>query len=162
MEQYICPESDIPTHLYRINYPDARTSFLSEEGFRAAVTTRTFGAGEMSNFKDAIEKDFTWSCRDPLPFISLFSDREHAENWGRKLGRGCNSSKEAWTLHIVDTSQLKLTTSFFKPSDLVKNLSVNIPERAQQHILGAFICMHRIPLAALIAQRSSEQVENGM
>ena len=118
MEEYICSPSDIPTLLYRTDYPGARTSFLPEEGFRAADTTRTFGAGEIDEFKAAIEKQFSWSCRDPLPFISLFSDREHAENWGCERHRKDGSLKDDGTLHIIDTTHLNMTTCFFKLVDL--------------------------------------------
>jgi hypothetical protein len=162
MEDYVCCDSDIPEELYRVDYHGARTNFSPEEGFRAGDTTRIFGTGELNIFKRAVEKHFTWSCHDPLPFISLFSDREHAENWCRKQPwLGNDSFHGDWSLHIIDTTQLKMTTPFFKLSNLVDKLNLDIPRGAQQHIQGAFICLHRIPLSALVGQRSPEQVDNG-
>ena len=99
MNEYVCSDRDIPSKLYRVHYPGSRTAFSSQQGFTASDTTKTFGSDELDDFKRAIEKHFTWSYRDPLPFISLFSDQEHAENWGRKEPwRGKEGSKCDWTL----------------------------------------------------------------
>jgi hypothetical protein len=138
------------------------STFSPEEGFRAGDNTKALGTGELNSFKRAVEKHFTWSCHDALPFISLFSDQDHAENWGRKHPWYKISSLDRdWTLHIIDTTQLKTTTPFFKLSNLVEKLNLTIPAGALQHVQGAFICMHRIPETALAGQRNPQQVEKG-
>jgi hypothetical protein len=81
MDRYICSNFDLPDELYRGHYPESRTTFSSLEGFTAAHTTKTFDTNELAEFKQAIKNQFTWSCRANLPFVSLFSDREFAENW---------------------------------------------------------------------------------
>ena len=122
-------------------------------------TTTTFGPGELNEFKQAIEKHFTWGCRDRLPFISLFSDRSHAENWGcKEPWRGHGTSEGGWALHTVSTIHLE-SKSFFKLSDLVEKLCLEIPEGAKQHIHGAFICLHHIPATAIVEKRSGEEVQ---
>jgi hypothetical protein len=99
MNEYVCSDRDIPSKLYRVHYPGSRTAFSSQQGFTASDTPKTFGSDELDDFKRAIEKHFTWGCRDPLPFISLFSDQEHTKNWGRKEPwRGKEGSKCDWTL----------------------------------------------------------------
>lgn len=131
MDRYICLARNVPRELYRVDYPGSRTAFSSRQGFVASDTTRTFGVNELNDFKQAIEKQFTWSCREPLLFISLFSDREHAENWGlREPWHKKNSSEGGWSLHIINTDEIKNTVSFFKLKDLVKELSLEIPEDA--------------------------------
>jgi len=112
-------------------------------------------------FKRAIVKHFTWSCRDPLPFISLFSDREHAENWGRKEPWGVNESSEgSWALYTIDTAEL-INTNFFKLSDLVEKLSLEIPLGARQHIKSAFLYLHHVPAKAIVENKTPAEVEKG-
>jgi hypothetical protein len=160
MEEYSC--SDVPDKLYRVDYPGSRTTYSIQKGFKAGDTTKSFGADEMNDFKRAIEKQFTWSCRDPVPFISLFSDRRHAENWGRKEPwRGNHGLEGVWALYVIDTTELKKTTFFFKLSNLIEKLNLDIPKGAQQHIEGAFVCLHRIPPTAIVEKRTSAQVEEG-
>ena len=43
----------------------------------------------------------------------------------------------------------------------MEKLSLDIPERAEQHIQGAFICLHRIPVIAIVERRTPTQVEEG-
>lgn len=160
MESYRC--SDVPPKLYRIDYPGSRTTWTSQEGFKATDTSRTFGGKDLLDSKRSIEKSFTWSCRDPSPFISLFSDREHAENWGcREPWLGNHRTEGGWTLYVIDTTESRRTTLFFNFSSLVRGLSLDIPERAQQHVEGAYLSLHRIPPAAVIEERTPAQVEEG-
>ncbi len=57
MESYIC--SDVPPELYRVDYPGSRTTWTSQEGFKATDTSRTFDGKDLLNFKRSIEKNFT-------------------------------------------------------------------------------------------------------
>ena len=160
METYVC--SDVPPELYRVDYPGSRTTWTSQEGFKATDTSRAFGEKDLPDFKESIVRSFTWGCRDPLPFISLFSDREHAENWGcKKPWLGNHRSEGGWALYVIDTTELRSTTLLFKLSNLVRRLSLNIPQGAQQHIEGAYLCLHRIPTAAIVEKRTPAQVEEG-
>ena len=97
-----------------------------------------------------------------MSFVSLFSDREHAENWGCKepwrAGRGCNDD---WSLCVIDTTVLKDTNRFLKLSDLLEELDLDLPVRAGQHIRGAFLCLHRIPIEAIVEERSPGEVRAG-
>lgn len=162
MDPYVCSKFEIPDTLYRVDYSTSRTAFSSTEGFSAADTTKIYAANEMTEFKQAIVNQFTWSCRADLPFISLFSDREHAENWGRlEPWRGHQSPKGDWSLCVIDRTVLKGTGRFFKLNDLIEELSLTIPNPAVQHIRGAFLCLHRIPAEAIVETRNPEEVEKG-
>jgi hypothetical protein len=150
MDSYIYSESDLPHKFYRVHYPENRTTFSSQRWLYRYGQEQDFGANELSEFKRAIEKQFTWGCRDSLPFISLFSDREHAENWGLKEpGRGNRGSEENRSLNVINTAKMINANHFFKLSDLVEKLDLDIPEGAGQHIEGAFLCLHHIPLRQL-------------
>jgi hypothetical protein len=160
MESYIC--ADIPHELYRMDYPGSRTTYTSEAGFKAADTNKTFESSNLHDFKQAVENQFRWSCRDPLPFISLFSDRKHAENWRhKKPWHGSPDQEGHWALYVINTTELRKTTSIFKLGSLIAVLNLDIPEGAQQHIQGAYLCLHRIPPAAIIQKRTPAQVEEG-
>lgn len=104
-------------------------------------------------------RQFTWNYRGPLPFISLFSEREHAENWGLKepWQQRPNSLTKQWTLFAINTEVLE-DAVFFSLKELVEDHQVQIPDAAKQHIHGAYICLHRIPAAAITDQRNPNQV----
>ena len=69
MNEYIC--QDLPSELYRVHYPGSRTTFSTEHGFEAPDTITAFGPDKLNGFKLAVQKHFTWGCRDSLPFISF-------------------------------------------------------------------------------------------
>ena len=162
MEEYVCSIWDLPSKLYRVHYAGCRTAFSSQQGFVASDTTKTFRSGGLNECRQAIEKQFTWSCREPLPFISLFSDERHAEDWGRKEPwRGQQRPNGNWTLHIIDTVELRKTTHLFRLSDLAVKLCLDIPEGAKQHIHGAFLCLHHIPASAIVESKTPADIEEG-
>ena len=80
MDGYRCYVEALPRQLYRVDYPGSQTIFSYEEGFKAADTT-TFYGKDIKTFKEAGMNHLNWAYRGALPFISVFSDREHAENW---------------------------------------------------------------------------------
>lgn len=65
MDRYICFSGDIPDELYRVDYPQNRRFFSSQDGFVAANTAATFGADELNDLKQAIEKHFKWGFWSP-------------------------------------------------------------------------------------------------
>jgi hypothetical protein len=162
MDQYVCSRWDLPNELYRVHYAGSRTSFSSQQGFAASDTTKTFRYDELNEFKQAIRKQFTWSCRESPPFVSLFSDKRHAEDWGREEPwRGRQGPDEDWTLYVINTVELPETTQVFRLSDLVEKLSLGIPEVAKQHIQGAFLCLHHIPASAIVASKTPSEIKRG-
>ncbi|PWY79406.1 hypothetical protein BO94DRAFT_168236 [Aspergillus sclerotioniger CBS 115572] len=122
--EYCLSNKYLPSRLYRIDYPGSRTSYTRSEGFMAADRRKTYEDQADAIFKRDIVKQFTWSCRDPVPFISLFSDREHAENWGLKQpwrGTATYLSCSDWALYVIDTDRLD-DACFFRLKDLVECL----------------------------------------
>ena len=163
MEKYILSNEDVPSTLYRIDYPGSRTIYSQVGGFVAADRMKVYEGQKDAEFRRDIEKQFTWGCRDPLPFISLFSDREHAENWGlRQPWRGNTShlSHNDWALYVIDTSRLG-DTCFMSLRDLVDGLKLILPDKASQHIPGTYVCLHRIPSAAVVERIGPKQVQYG-
>jgi len=162
MDEYVCSRRDLPKELYRVHYTGSRTSFLSQQGFAASDTAKIFRSDELDEFKQSIRKQFTWSCRESLPFISLFSDKRHAEDWSRKEPwRGHQDPDEDWALYVINTVELAKTTQVFRLKDLVEKLSLGIPEVAEQHIQGAFLCLHHIPASAIVANKTPSEIKRG-
>ncbi|THV50027.1 hypothetical protein BGAL_0168g00090 [Botrytis galanthina] len=160
MDEYVCSRWDLPNELYRVHYVGSRTSFSSQQGFAASDITKNFHYNESNEFKQAIKKQFTWSCREPPAFISLFSDKQHAENWGlKKPWCGHQSPDEDWTLYVINTVELLKTTQVFRLHDLVEKLSLDIPDVAKQHIQGAILCLHHIPTSAIVASRTPSEIK---
>ncbi|RYC78769.1 hypothetical protein BFJ63_vAg18357 [Fusarium oxysporum f. sp. narcissi] len=151
----------LPMELYRVHYPGSRTTFSLKEGLVAADTTKIYN-DEVSLWR-AIVKQFTWNSREASPFISLFSDQEHAENWAMKepwRGTVRDAQEDGWTLFTIDT-QLLGDAWLCKVSQLVSTLKLQIPDRAAQHIDGSFLCLHKIPALAITQERDSAQVKEG-
>lgn len=92
-------------------------------------------------------------------FVSLFSDRIHAENWGcREPWRISNTQSGQWTLCTIDTSSLE-EVYVFKVRRLIDALGVEIPKRAEQHQEGSYICLHKIPVHAMVEERDGGDIE---
>ncbi|EED14475.1 hypothetical protein TSTA_106850 [Talaromyces stipitatus ATCC 10500] len=160
MNQYCCRPEELPLHLYRVHYPESQTT-LTGEGLKATDTTTLYGNSthELSLFKQAVEDHFTWGYRGRSPFISFFSDRNHAENWGcTEPWRGSNPHSEEWTLCTIDISLLD-GVHVFKVSRLVDALGVRIPKRAEQHEGGSYICLHKVPAHAIREKRAGINVK---
>lgn len=157
--EYRLSNESVPSRLYRIDYPGSRTGYSGSEGFIAAHRTKTYADQANSEFKRDIVKQFTWDCRDPVPFISLFSDREHAENWGLKQpwrGKAPYLSRSNWALYVIDTNRLE-DACFFRLQDLVEDLGLRLPDKADQHVSGTYI-----PPAAIVERIDPEQVKIGI
>ncbi|KJK73966.1 hypothetical protein H634G_10755 [Metarhizium anisopliae BRIP 53293] len=158
MEAYRVPNDKLPRELYRVDYPESRTTYNPGEGFVAGDSAKNY-EGDIYDSKQDIIKQFTWSYRNPLPFISLFSDLEHAENWGlEEPWRDPSSSARGnWTLYVVDT-ELLVDPTFFRLADLVQRLQLQIPEKAQQPIDGAYLCLQRIPASSIMKHRDWKEI----
>ncbi|CAG9948786.1 unnamed protein product [Clonostachys rosea f. rosea IK726] len=160
MNQYRCRPEELPPNLYRVQYSESQTT-RTDEGLKAVNTTTVYGDSEHERalFKQAVGRHLTWSYRGRSPFVSLFSDRNHAENWGcAEPWRGSKPYREQWTLYTIETSLLG-ETYVFKVSELVDTLGVRIPERADQHKRGSYLCLHRVPAYAILEERAGRDVK---
>ena len=70
-------------------------------------------------------------------------------------------SAKCWAVHEVDGIEFRRVTYIFRLSNLVKRLSLDVPERASQHIQGTFICLYRIPASAIMESRTPAEIEYG-
>jgi len=130
----------------------------------ATHRSKVYYENDVDEFKRDIVKQFTWWCDDPIPFISLFSDREHAENWGLKrpwLGKKRHLPHDNWALYVIDTAQLE-DVYFFRLNYLVEVLGLELPDKASQHIGGTYLCLYNIPVTAIVERLDPAEVEDSM
>ncbi|KAI0377670.1 hypothetical protein F5Y04DRAFT_284738 [Hypomontagnella monticulosa] len=162
MDQYRLKPKDLPSWLYRVQYPESQTGRDSEGLFAADMTTAFRGDDPLIRelFKQAVQNHFTWSYRDSSPFISFFSDRRHAINWGRKEPWDSqHTPRLEWALCTIDTCTSQLRgVEIFKVEKLVDVLGVKIPEGARQHQGGAYICLHEIPACAIVQSEPASTI----
>jgi hypothetical protein len=72
------------SHFYiELSTPVAKQPTFQNKAF-APQTPQKPIPSRISEFRSDVVKHFTWSCKESLPFINLFSDIEHAENWELK------------------------------------------------------------------------------
>jgi hypothetical protein len=116
-------------------------------------------------FKSDIVEHFTWPGREPLPFISLFSDLYHAANWGLKQPWKDYTTyylSAEWTVGFVN-KKLLVVPYLFKLDDLVDDLKLTLPDKALQHMKGhILICLHNVPAPAIYAHWDPQEAKRGM
>ena len=105
------------------------------------------------DFRASVEAHFTWPDRNPTPYISLFSDPRHAENWALQR----DSSVK---LLRIDT-RLMPESCFFQLAELVRMLNLKIPKGADTHIPRAYLALHQIPDSAIVHVMNHAQIQNG-
>lgn len=167
MDEYRCSVNDLPQRLYRVDYLGSQTTCSDEDGFQAADTTTLYSKDKMDLFKEAVVNHLDWNSHGASPFISVFSDREHAENWAckepwrSKFMREDTLESGRWTLSVTNPAALN-ETYVFQVKRLEGCLGFKIPSNARQNERsGEYLCLHKIPIIAIIEKRNSEQVQNG-
>ena len=157
MDFFRCTQEELPSQLWRVQYKCSQTK-ESDEGNLLAADTHTFyddSQEDLEDFRQSVTDHCTWKHREPTPYISLFSDEDHARNWAMKP---FNSTGDDCTLLTIDTKMLE-GVYVFRLQTLVDDLSIKIPEKASGNIPRAYICLHRIPNAAIIQIKTKEQMQ---
>ena len=164
MDAYRLSNQWLPPELYRVDYHGSRTIYSQTEGFLAAHRTKVYGSLDINVFRRDLEKYFTWSSQVPTPFISLFSDWDHAENWGLEqpwASHVIHHRSGHWTLRVIDTRRL-VEPYIFRSEDLVNSLELKLPDEAKQHTEDTFLCLYAIPVAAVVEHWDPQEVKNGI
>ena len=160
MEKFRRRRAELPANLYRVQYPGCQTA-LSGNGLQAKETNVTYTEDDMNAFRESIIKQLTWGHRGDQPYITCFSEKDHAENWACKEPWSHGEyGNESWSLLTIDT-ELMPETYVFSLKDLVTQLDLALPEMASQHVKGGYLCLHRIPTTAIVYSASAREVKNG-
>ena len=130
--------------LYRVQTSDSATKF--QNGALTARGTRYPPHTVASRADWFLQEHFSWSSREPSPFISLFGSEKHARKWAASLakkrpGMVCN-------VYGIDPVELGHKT-MFDASVLAERLHVNLPQSARSQVNGEFLVLHAIPARAI-------------
>ena len=160
MEKFRRSPAVLPRNLYRVQYPWCQTA-LSGNGLAAKDTNVTYSEDEMDAFGESITNQLTWHYRGAQPYITCFSDKDHAENWVLKEPwNPSERDKDSWSLLTID-ARLMPEIYVFKLDYLETHLELELQERATQHKKGAYLCLHTIPTSAIVNSASPREVKEG-
>lgn len=163
MDALSCDLDKLPRYLYRVHYPRSQTTYSKLAGLEARDTETVYEdtpAGQ-NMFRDTVRRHLTWNSRQTTPFISLFSNRDHAVNWGWKESWRCYGPFEKdWSLITISTELLaECGSTVFRLSDLADRWGIEvIPEKARQHVKGEYLCLHRVPAKAILEVAPRDEI----
>ncbi|CAG8724449.1 2465_t:CDS:2, partial [Acaulospora colombiana] len=132
---------DYPLTLYRVQYEGCQTR--RDRSSNELRATSSAIPQTKSELREMVDKHLDWACWEPSPFISLFSDEEHAINWGRRLLRrrwGMRNKK----FTLLSFQIPEQTAMVFSVSDLQTSLGVVTWNGKLAH--DEYLCFGRIPL----------------
>lgn len=167
MNKFCLSPNDVPTSLYRVQYEDSMTAYDIHEGLEAADTVTFYdedGEDEqeaedtLQEFGDAVEQHLGWDTDYESMFISLFSQRRHAENW--MLDRYTCLGSRNCTLLQISTAALN-GFFIFRAEEIVDALSLSIPEAAQASVAKEYLTAHYIPPRVIIRSQSADEILAG-
>lgn len=136
------------------------------EGLEAIDTVTLYDVGRdeeeeddtIQEFGDAVEQHLSWVRHYESIFISLFSQRRHAENW--MLDRHKRLGSRNCTLLQIDTTTLN-GFFIFRAQEIVDALSLSTPEAAQASVAGEYLIAHYIPPRAIIRSQTVDDIIAG-
>ncbi|KAG8814488.1 hypothetical protein FRC19_001708 [Serendipita sp. 401] len=143
MHPYHLRQEDFPITLYRVHYPGSQTTFSEHFGFQSASN---FTPYRTNGLRNAVTYHIDWQCNTPSPFISTFSNREHALNWAR-IWRGNHNLQDC---QIVELRILANDgVAVFRLADLVNALGITTTLEPSQY-RSEYLCFHNIPARAVV------------
>ena len=160
---------DLPNKLYRVQYPSCQTRFYhhfhdgQDPELRANDTTAFYQHHhQLVAFRVNVRNHIDWKYYGSRPFITVFSDKEHAINWALRAPWNTDQKGSSnCQLYTIDTTLLGPKIYVFKLSTLVDHLDITIREEAEQDTHGAYLFLHRVPGKAIIPGQTREELVQG-
>ncbi|KAK2738163.1 hypothetical protein FQN55_000783 [Onygenales sp. PD_40] len=144
MDVHKLDPNDLPhKRLYRVQYDESMTGYDVHDGLEAEDTLGN------DDFKGAVKRHLNWDRRRSM-FISLFSDKRHAENWLWKR-RSTNGK-----ILEIDPTQLEY---IYRAQDLVNVLRLKVRDEAQASIPHEYLVAHWVPPQAIISCHTIDEIE---
>ncbi|KAK5172751.1 uncharacterized protein LTR77_002871 [Saxophila tyrrhenica] len=145
---------DLPEVFYRVQYPGCGTILNDGGSLQASDTTTTYGENDLVSFGQSLINQFIWGHRGS-PYISVFSDIEHAAKWAVKYSRDHNVKTVVYKIYRHALQD----TLVFSVRNLELRRGVRIPEVSSQHRQNGYLCLHRIPAGAVKRCLDNNEVE---
>ncbi|PVF95093.1 hypothetical protein CPB86DRAFT_866016 [Serendipita vermifera] len=133
-----------PLTLYRVQYEGCKTQYdpVSDE-LRAVSLVVPHNE---AHFIYAVNKHLDWRSKDRSPFISLFSDRRHAIQWGNLV------LKKKWiqnkTFCLLEYRFSGPVAAIFSVAEL--KASLGVVTRHDEPADHEYLCLHRVPSSAFV------------
>ena len=139
-----------------MQYDECATQW-GDDGLFSLDESSIYGNDNIDAFADSVVRQFTWSNRRPTPWISFFSDRDHAKNWTLHL---YNHDEKDFTLLTVDTSRCAAVL-IFRLETLQQQLSLRTPDGALTHLPGCYVALLSSPSSVVISVETRAEIGNG-
>lgn len=150
MNSYRVRRRNFPLTVYRIDYPGAQTTYSQQWGFQSAGN---FTPYHVNGLRNAVTYHLDWQCRTPSPFISVFGNRQHAENWAQLW-----NDRNSGTCYIVTiTIQAEDDVIVFRVANLINRLGVTTSLHPSQYH-SEYFCFRRIPAEAIVRREPVYQL----
>jgi len=140
--------------LYRVQVPGSATKFVN--GALVAAGARFTDQTIHDYAPRLLHEHFLWSSNHPSPFISVFTDEDHARNWATGLVR--KNAGMACTIYKVNPFQLRLNP-IFDATQLVMELNIELPDAARSQAENEYLVLRTIPAGA-ITYHEKVQLQN--
>jgi hypothetical protein len=155
MDMFDLPADEIPRILYRVQYRDSRTAYWADGGLEAEDIDTRYNEEDLVGFSDAVQRHLNWDRQYMTMFISLFSDRRHAENW--MLKRHSRFHDRDCTLLEIDMNSLR-DHYVFRAEEIVDALSLSIRTAAQASVAKEYLVVHCIPPIAVLRSQTVHDI----
>lgn len=160
MDRHHRESIQLPQYLFRVQFPGCNTTW-TDEGLSATDHINSpLTKDYLSDYLRSIEEHFLRDERLPIPYISLFSHREHAEIWALKLPSPDIRLLQISTRKLVRKSSTT-NTQVLRLGTLVQKFRLTVPLGRQDYIEDAYLVSHHVPAKAIVDVRSRAQIEIG-
>lgn len=139
----------IPARLYRVQYDDSATIYQHPHKSLMTHNSAGYHVGSIigcHNFKHAMKRHLSWNKTNRSIFVSLFSERDHAVKWMRRMNW---NHKGGGNFRLLEIDTSHIGTFVFKASELVETLGLDIPDRARECVSNEYLVTYKIPCHAI-------------
>lgn len=153
----IDPPSDT---LYRIQYEGCATTYSPHSGLTAKDTSTFYTDCDdiYIDFGGAVEDHLCWRKHYDSPFISVFGNKQHAENWALDWSKRHHDK----ICQVFEIKASKLVRSYiFSAHEIRENLPLQVSEKAEASIKDEYLICYRIPAQAIAGYRDTEDIKQG-
>ena len=134
---------DLPETLWRVTHGNTKSLFQNGD-IVAVDDTREFR--DDADLADAVQDHVNWYSGQPSCFLSVFTNKIHACNWGKQreqMGYG------PVYVHEISTDLFPAGTYVLDIKVLIDELDIVHPHSANELLI-----LHRIPARAIVATKS--------
>lgn len=138
-----------PSRGYRVQYEGAWTTVTTIGGLQASSIFPNPSRGFTdTKLKQLTSEHLDWNSCQGSPFISIFTDLGHAEDWALKWSER-NGGKVASVL-VIDCNKI---TRLLSVREVVDHLGIHIPEMLPEQYEDEYIAINQIPTEAIVESR---------